>query len=132
MFCSVYSVYVNVSCIAATGCQPNCNYIYIHIYIYIYHIFRLLINPSSRYAVINRLKVQKNIKIQGLSFVLKTQRRKVLVTFVSGRFGDQMFTVMTYSKGCLLRQLSFNMTLFVLPVPPCRCCPTFLPVHYLK
>jgi hypothetical protein len=38
MFCSVYSVYclyVNVSCIAATGCQPNFSYIYIYIYIYI-------------------------------------------------------------------------------------------------
>jgi hypothetical protein len=41
MFCSVYSVYclyVNVSCIAATGYQPNCSYIYIYIYIsYINH-----------------------------------------------------------------------------------------------
>jgi hypothetical protein len=33
IFCSVYSVYglcVNVSCTAATGCQPNCSYIYIY------------------------------------------------------------------------------------------------------
>jgi hypothetical protein len=27
-------LYVNVSCTAATGYQPNCNYIYIYIYIY--------------------------------------------------------------------------------------------------
>jgi hypothetical protein len=36
MFRSLYSVYclcVNVSCTAATGCQPNCGYIYIYIYI---------------------------------------------------------------------------------------------------
>jgi hypothetical protein len=35
MFRSLYSVYclcVNVSCTAATECQPNCSYIYIYIY----------------------------------------------------------------------------------------------------
>jgi len=41
-----------------------------------------------------------------------------------------MFTVMADSKGCLLRQLPFNITLFVLPAPPSRCCPNFLPFHY--
>jgi hypothetical protein len=40
MFCSVYCLCVNVSCTAATGCQPNCSYIYIYIYLFlfIYHI----------------------------------------------------------------------------------------------
>jgi hypothetical protein len=45
MFLSLYSVYclcVNVSCTAATGCQPNCSYIYIYIYI------SYIINDSSK------------------------------------------------------------------------------------
>ena len=71
LYCSVYCLCVNVYCITATGCQPNCSqqiYIYIYIYIYIglfylsiflkkHNFFNLAVLPSCGLYINRRLSV---------------------------------------------------------------------------
>jgi hypothetical protein len=66
---SVYCLYVNVSCTAATECQPNCSYIYYIIFCVLFHCVVLIIVCVQMCTVllptdVNPIAVNKCIKIQ--------------------------------------------------------------------